>query len=180
MIFKCKSIERNNVLGCCCPLEWALAFEFMDETFCTIFHSITIFRPNFTQIHYLDQFSHKLPIKVQFHGPPYPLKKSKLFPCQLQSSPVTVQLSADLSPLSRPSSGAMEITRANFKERLPDMEAAIDSASFLAIDGEFTGLSADKGNSPFDLPHERSDAHHVLPPGSLYHLYTNSHLYSVH
>ena len=74
----------------------------------------------------------------------------------------------------------MEITRANFKERLPDMEAAIDSAAFLAIDGEFTGLSADKGNSPFDLPHERSDAHHVLPPGSLYHLYTNSHLYSVH
>ena len=33
----------------------------------------------------------------------------------------------------------MEITTANFKERLPDIEAAIDTASFLAIDGEFTG-----------------------------------------
>ena len=59
----------------------------------------------------------------------------------------------------------MEITRANFKERLPDIEAAIDSAAFLAIDGEFTGLSADKGNSPFDLPHERSDdTWDPLPP----------------
>ena len=72
-----------------------------------------------------------------------------------------------LTPLSRPSSGAMEITRANFKERLPDMEAAIDTAAFLAIDGEFTGLSADKGNSPFDLPHERWAK---LPPVVLYPL----------
>ena len=49
-------------------------------TFCTKIHIITPFRPNFTQIHYLDQFSQKLPISVKFHGPPYPLKKSKLFP----------------------------------------------------------------------------------------------------
>jgi len=51
----------------------------------------------------------------------------------------------------------MEITTANFKERLPDIEAAIDTASFLAIDGEFTGLNAYRGISPFDMPAERYD-----------------------
>lgn len=49
----------------------------------------------------------------------------------------------------------MDITKGNFSARLPEMEAAIDSAIFLAIDGEFTGLNADKGNSAFDLPVER-------------------------
>jgi len=49
----------------------------------------------------------------------------------------------------------MDITNSNFRARLPEIEAAIDSAIFLAIDGEFTGLNADKGNSPFDLPAER-------------------------
>ena len=33
----------------------------------------------------------------------------------------------------------MEVTSANFKEKLPDIEAAIDNACFIAIDGEFTG-----------------------------------------
>jgi len=51
----------------------------------------------------------------------------------------------------------MEITRSNFKDRLPSVEAAIDSAIFLAVDGEFTGLNAYRGISPFDLPHERYD-----------------------
>eukprot|EP00092_Neocalanus_flemingeri_P106421 GFUD01136549.1.p1 GENE.GFUD01136549.1~~GFUD01136549.1.p1 ORF type:complete len:612 (+),score=182.67 GFUD01136549.1:44-1879(+) len=51
----------------------------------------------------------------------------------------------------------MEITSRNFKERLPEIEAAIDSASFLAIDGEFTGLNAYRGISPFDTPSERYD-----------------------
>ena len=49
----------------------------------------------------------------------------------------------------------MDITKSNFNDRLPEIEAAIDSAIFLAIDGEFTGLNADKGNSAFDLPAER-------------------------
>jgi len=49
----------------------------------------------------------------------------------------------------------MEITKSNFKEKLPLVEAAIDDAIFLAIDGEFTGLNAYRGVSHFDLPHER-------------------------
>jgi len=52
-------------------------------------------------------------------------------------------------------SSTMDITKGNFPARLPEIEAAIDSAIFLAIDGEFTGLNADKGNSAFDLPAER-------------------------
>ena len=52
-------------------------------------------------------------------------------------------------------SSTMDITKGNFNARLPEIEAAIDSAIFLAIDGEFTGLNADKGNSAFDLPAER-------------------------
>jgi len=51
----------------------------------------------------------------------------------------------------------MEVTSANFKEKLPDIEAAIDSACFIAIDGEFTGLNAYRGISHFDLPAERYD-----------------------
>jgi len=51
----------------------------------------------------------------------------------------------------------MEITSSNFKEKLPEIEAAIDTASFLAIDGEFTGLNAYRGISHFDLPAERYD-----------------------
>merc|ERR1719430_2175935 len=54
-----------------------------------------------------------------------------------------------------PVTPTMDITKGNFSARLPEIEAAIDSSIFLAIDGEFTGLNADKGNSPFDLPAER-------------------------
>ena len=49
----------------------------------------------------------------------------------------------------------MEITNANFDSRLPVVEAAIDQAIFVAIDGEFTGLNAYKGISPFDTPTDR-------------------------
>ena len=49
----------------------------------------------------------------------------------------------------------MEITAANFNERLPEIEKAISSATFMAIDGEFTGLSAHNRLSPFDTPAER-------------------------
>merc|ERR1719315_609601 len=51
----------------------------------------------------------------------------------------------------------MEITRTNFKENLPRVEAAINDAIFLSIDGEFTGLNAYRGISPFDTPSERYD-----------------------
>jgi len=51
----------------------------------------------------------------------------------------------------------MEITSGNFKEKLPEIQEAIDTASFLAIDGEFTGLNAYRGISHFDLPAERYD-----------------------
>ena len=33
----------------------------------------------------------------------------------------------------------MDITSANFKERLPEIEKAIETATFISIDGEFTG-----------------------------------------
>jgi len=62
-----------------------------------------------------------------------------------------------LARLTQISTRKMEITRANFKERLPDVESAIDDAIFISIDGEFTGLNAYRGISPFDLPHERYD-----------------------
>jgi len=51
----------------------------------------------------------------------------------------------------------MEITAANFKQRLPEIENAIESATFVSIDGEFTGLNAYRGISPFDTPAERYD-----------------------
>ena len=34
----------------------------------------------------------------------------------------------------------MDITSANFKERLPEIEKAIETATFISIDGEFTGF----------------------------------------
>ena len=49
----------------------------------------------------------------------------------------------------------MEVTTANFMERLPEVEKAIDDAIFVAIDGEFTGLTAYKGLSPLDTPEDR-------------------------
>lgn len=51
----------------------------------------------------------------------------------------------------------MEVTRHNFRSKLEEVEEAIDSCSFLSIDGEFTGLNAFRGISPFDLPFQRYD-----------------------
>ena len=34
----------------------------------------------------------------------------------------------------------MDVTRHNFKELWPEIEEVINTASFFAIDGEFTGL----------------------------------------
>jgi len=65
------------------------------------------------------------------------------------------RLGALVTRAAAPATPTMDLTKSNFNDRLPEIEAAIDSAIFLAIDGEFTGLNADKGNSAFDLPAER-------------------------
>jgi hypothetical protein len=50
----------------------------------------------------------------------------------------------------------MEITSKNFVEKLPLIEASIDDALFVAIDGEFTGLSCkDEAIGSLDTPAER-------------------------
>jgi len=49
----------------------------------------------------------------------------------------------------------MEVTRHNFKARLPEIEEAIRTSSFISLDGEFTGLHTNRGLSPFDLPEHR-------------------------
>ena len=69
----------------------------------------------------------------------------------------------------------MDITSANFKVRLPEIEKAIETATFISIDGEFTGknnsflvhssnlmvgghfpgLNVLKGVSSLDTPAER-------------------------
>ena len=49
-----------------------------------------------------------------------------------------------LSLLSWCCRGGMEVTRGNFRAVLPEMEAAIRDSIFVAIDGEFTGLSTDR------------------------------------
>ena len=50
----------------------------------------------------------------------------------------------------------MEITSKNFAEKFPLIEASIDDAIFVAIDGEFTGLSCkDDAISGIDTASER-------------------------
>ncbi|XP_005103432.1 poly(A)-specific ribonuclease PARN [Aplysia californica] len=51
----------------------------------------------------------------------------------------------------------MEVTKHNFNEELDSVLESIKSCTFMAIDGEFTGLDAfDGGNAaPFDTPEER-------------------------
>ena len=51
----------------------------------------------------------------------------------------------------------MEITSENFQDRLPEIEKAIETSTFMAIDGEFTGLNAYRNISAFDTPAERYD-----------------------
>ncbi|XP_077299872.1 poly(A)-specific ribonuclease PARN-like [Arctopsyche grandis] len=48
----------------------------------------------------------------------------------------------------------MDVTRHNFFELLPEIEAAIDASDFLSIDGEFTGLSSTNAINTFDTPAE--------------------------
>jgi hypothetical protein len=41
----------------------------------------------------------------------------------------------------------MEVTRHNFRSKLEEVEEAIDSCSFLSIDGEFTGRTKNKNKN---------------------------------
>ena len=49
-----------------------------------------------------------------------------------------------VAPLVPPS--AMEVTKNNFFDVLPKVAKAIQTADFVAIDGEFTGLNADNNS----------------------------------
>lgn len=49
----------------------------------------------------------------------------------------------------------MEVTRLNFKEALPVISEAIEDASFLAIDAEFSGLTVKKKSNSLDTCEER-------------------------
>lgn len=49
----------------------------------------------------------------------------------------------------------MEVTTKNFKEQLGVLKAAVEAASFVAIDCEFTGLQFEKCTHAFDTPEER-------------------------
>ncbi|XP_022101867.1 poly(A)-specific ribonuclease PARN-like [Acanthaster planci] len=51
----------------------------------------------------------------------------------------------------------MEVTKKNFKEVLKTLPEILQSASFIAIDGEFTGLHHDVKPLPYDTPEERYD-----------------------
>eukprot|EP00057_Strongylocentrotus_purpuratus_P021327 XP_011675801.1 PREDICTED: poly(A)-specific ribonuclease PARN-like [Strongylocentrotus purpuratus] len=49
----------------------------------------------------------------------------------------------------------MEVTIDNFNEALKLMSSALDHCSFVAIDGEFTGLHSGSSPGVFDTPAER-------------------------
>uniref|UniRef100_A0A1E1XGM9 Putative polya-specific ribonuclease parn n=1 Tax=Amblyomma aureolatum TaxID=187763 RepID=A0A1E1XGM9_9ACAR len=49
----------------------------------------------------------------------------------------------------------MEVTTQNFQEQLGVLKAAVEAASFVAIDCEFTGLQFEKCTHAFDTPEER-------------------------
>ncbi|XP_077866776.1 poly(A)-specific ribonuclease PARN-like [Saccoglossus kowalevskii] len=49
----------------------------------------------------------------------------------------------------------MEVTKANFKESLELLRKLIPDASFLSVDGEFTGLNVATNFHGFDTPQER-------------------------
>ncbi|XP_076228203.1 poly(A)-specific ribonuclease PARN isoform X3 [Nomia melanderi] len=46
----------------------------------------------------------------------------------------------------------MEVTRLNFQEILSELDDVLKNASFLAIDGEFTGLNSGPDAGAFDIP----------------------------
>ncbi|XP_072749603.1 poly(A)-specific ribonuclease PARN isoform X2 [Anoplolepis gracilipes] len=48
----------------------------------------------------------------------------------------------------------MEVTCLNFQDVLSELDSIIENATFLSIDGEFTGLNSGPDASPFDTPAE--------------------------
>ncbi|XP_034937449.1 poly(A)-specific ribonuclease PARN-like isoform X3 [Chelonus insularis] len=58
----------------------------------------------------------------------------------------------------------MEVTRANFQEVLEELDEILTNSTFLAIDGEFTGLNAGPDCKPFDTP---SQYYQKLKSGSM-------------
>ncbi|XP_016842448.1 poly(A)-specific ribonuclease PARN isoform X4 [Nasonia vitripennis] len=46
----------------------------------------------------------------------------------------------------------MEVTRSNFQDVLKELDEVLDKATFLAIDGEFTGLNSGPDANAFDTP----------------------------
>ncbi|KAK0096480.1 hypothetical protein PV326_005374 [Microctonus aethiopoides] len=46
----------------------------------------------------------------------------------------------------------MEVTRTNFQEVLKELDEVLKNATFLSIDGEFTGLNSGPDAKPFDTP----------------------------
>ena len=55
----------------------------------------------------------------------------------------------------------------DFKEVLKKLPSILNGASFIAIDGEFTGLHHEVRPSPYDTPEERYDKlRKVSPKGS--------------
>ncbi|XP_065299675.2 poly(A)-specific ribonuclease PARN-like isoform X3 [Dermacentor albipictus] len=49
----------------------------------------------------------------------------------------------------------MEVTAKNFQEQFGQLKAAVENASFVAVDCEFTGLHLDRSTHAYDTPEER-------------------------
>ncbi|XP_074093669.1 poly(A)-specific ribonuclease PARN isoform X5 [Cotesia typhae] len=58
----------------------------------------------------------------------------------------------------------MEVTRSNFQQVLSELDQVLKDATFLAIDGEFTGLNSGPDAKPFDTP---SQYYQKLKSGSM-------------
>ncbi|XP_053595175.1 poly(A)-specific ribonuclease PARN isoform X1 [Microplitis demolitor] len=58
----------------------------------------------------------------------------------------------------------MEVTRTNFQQVLSELDLVLKDATFLAIDGEFTGLNSGPDAKPFDTP---SQYYKKLKSGSM-------------
>uniref|UniRef100_A0A131XCW4 Putative polya-specific ribonuclease parn isoform 1 n=1 Tax=Hyalomma excavatum TaxID=257692 RepID=A0A131XCW4_9ACAR len=49
----------------------------------------------------------------------------------------------------------MEVTAKNFQEQFGELKAAVENASFVAVDCEFTGLALEQSTHAYDTPEER-------------------------
>ncbi|XP_075231184.1 poly(A)-specific ribonuclease PARN-like isoform X2 [Lycorma delicatula] len=62
----------------------------------------------------------------------------------------------------------MEVTRANFRDLLPEITDVVNNSSFLCIDGEFTGLNSGEDVTAFDTPEQY---YHKLCDGAMSFLF---------